>query len=287
MTDDDGRGSVGGGAQSNGDSPDRQRLAPRVWLPALALVVIVAVVSVIVIMRDHASPQSGNSPPPSPSSSGTASATHTPCKLQVTDSGFSNHYGKLYGVSTPKSEGEIQYGAIIANPCAKAVANGSVTVIAVSSAYHNVHDTGAILASETRSILQLAPGQQTGVAGIMPNGGDYDAAKVAGIRVRVLAHWVSASDVPSQPPADARHITVGSRNEDGYVPIRFTLHIDSGLDSNWMSIVMRDDSGSIVSGEMEIVGHASSSGDIVHTSAWVPQGATGLHAEIYFIHGSP
>jgi hypothetical protein len=283
----DGDGSAVSGAQPNGNSPVRHRLAPRVWLPALAIVVIVAVVAVIFAMRDRGSPQSVNSPSPSPSSSGAHSATHPQCKLQVLDSGFSNHYGKLYGVSTPKSEGEIQYGAVIENPCAQAAVNSIVTVVAVSSSHHSVHDTSAILASETRNISQLAPGQRTGVAGIMTNGGDYDATKVVGIRITILSNWVSVSNTSSQPPADAQQVTVGSRDKDGYVSIRFTLHIDSGLDSNWMSIIMRDGSGSIVSGEMETIEHASSSGDIVHTSAWVPQRATGLRAEIYFIHGSP
>ena len=274
MTDDDGHGSVDSDAQSNRDSPVRHRLAPHVWVPALAIVVIVVVVSVIFAMRGRSSPQSVDSPPPSPSSSDGRSATHPQCKLQVLDAGFSNHYGKLYGVSTPESDGEIQYGAVIENPCGQAAGSTSITVVAVSSAYHSVHDTSAVLASETRKVSELAPGQRTGIAGVMLNGGDYDAAKVSGIRVIIPSNWVPASSTPSQPPADAQHITVGSRNKDGYVSIRFTLHIDSGLDSNWMSIIMRDGNGSIVSGEMETIEHASSSG------------TTRLRAEIYFVHGS-
>lgn len=264
----------------------------RIWWAVAGVVVVTAAVFALVAVMHRARPQ----PPATedPTTPAGASATPPRCDLRVVESGFSNQYGLVTGRQVPADAGQINWGLIIENPCPQAAVNIQMSVEAVDASGSAARGSVAM----PRKIPAVMPGQRMGVVGAIPNdrrnGGSvaaYDATTVTGIKVTSLhAGWTTPAEVAQPPTFTARNIALGARSAESDVPITYTLEVDPPRDfgDEWMAIVVRDAAGKIVSGQARTVNIESGvppSGQVVHTSAWVPATAPNPHVDIYFVRG--
>jgi hypothetical protein len=262
-----------------------------VWPVGAAVVVVAGAAVVLAVVfgggsgdRAAGPPSSSARPSPSPSPSG--------CGLRVTDSGFTDRYGAPTGV--PAGQGQIEYAVVVENPCPRAAVDVQLLTEGVDGAGQPVRYDGSPGGGigDPRSLPAIPPGGRLGVTGAINNGAGtgvatdhYDATAVAAVRATVRhVAWQPAAAATPAPDMSALGTTVGARGADGYAPVRFTLRVGRGLPGSWMSIILRDARGRIVAGEERSLTGGAADGQVVDTKVWVPVGATGLHAEIYFLH---
>ncbi len=229
----------------------------------------------------HSTPARTSSPAPKPTTK------HPHCELQVVKTGFSIQYGEG-NAPKRKRDGNVFYGALVRNPCKDTALSSDVGVVAVNGAYRSSDDDPAdVLTGSTRRIPELLPGRTVGLCGILGNDSDYDATKVAKIRLRVgTARWNTRSSSKPQT-VRAEHVVLGSRDAKGRVPITFQLDMSGELKYSWMSIITLDGADRIVAGEnREIDDGGGAPGGTVHTSVWTPPRTKGLHVEIFFVTDS-
>jgi hypothetical protein len=282
------------GGASIGSGRPHGRLS-RWWVAAVAALAAVVVVVVVLAGRSGSGPSALGTPTPSPG----APSSSADCQVRVTESGFSNRYGLVYGLQVPPTKGEIQYGIILINPCPQAATNVQLLVQGVDGTGRLVpYDDGVGGAAEPRTVPVLAPGQRVGVAGELANAraagtaaGGYDPTRVAAIAV-IVRHtdWQTASALADQVAATATDVVVGPRGGDGYAPVRFTLRLNPPrlTGAAWGCIIVRNATGTVVSGDVQRLSlpvALNPTGDIIQTEAWVPAAATDLRAEVYYVPG--
>jgi hypothetical protein len=253
-------------------------------------VALVAVLVSTAVMGGCRGKGDANASPPSTSAKPPAATAS--CALQVVDSGFTNRYGPGGNPATP-AQGVIDFAFIVSNPCPQTAVHNSYVATGMDSAGHAVayrYRTGPV--GSAAGIPDLASGRRIGLTGEIANdtrtgpGSDaFNATQVAAVQIKPDSMgWQPAASAPAPATASAQDITLGSRRPDGLLPISFTLKVDGALREDWMSIIVRDGSGRIVTGDQRQVDIADrTSGAVVHTEVWVPASPAPAHVEIYFV----
>jgi hypothetical protein len=285
----------GTGRAPAGSTPTRRRRVR--GLVALLVVVLVAAVAAAAAWLTRSHPRGSAQPPPVPSSAGSPSATA--CRLRVVESGLSNQHDRLTGGQIPAADGDIVYGFVVENPCPRTAVGAYLGVTAIDAAGHGMsYDDGIGGPYLPYRLPALQSGHRIGVGGGFPNGrrsggkaGAYDATKVVSINIAVeRVGWQAASALPDQVTAIVSNVRVGARGEDGYASVTFTLRLEppQPTGETWGSIIVRDASGRIVSGEvrrLDLPLTLSAAGESMKTAVWVPPTGAPLHADIYYVPG--
>jgi hypothetical protein len=213
----------------------------------------------------------------------------------VVETAFVNHYGPLGNLQIAQVDGSIRYAFVVSNPCPQVAVHTDYVVSAVDSSGREVRTVdGSTPIGVHDGVPDLQPGRKVGLSGEVGNGSGsgparehYDPTTVAAVKVTLKnTGWQPPASRTPGPAASAENVTAGARDRDGNLPITFTLRTAGDPGNKSMSILVRDSTGKLVTGEQrrfDKVGPAS--GDTVHTQIWVPAGLTAPRIEVFFVPG--
>ena len=239
----------------------------------------------------------GNTVPPDRSTSpDRPSTTGTACELRVTETGFVDQSGLVDGRQVTAANGSIRFAFVVVNPCSQVALHTGYEATAADRTGRPLRtQDGRAAVGRSGQVPDLLPGERIGLSATIVNsrgsaltGDAYDPTQVSAVTVELRdTGWRSAASGLPSVAASAGNIRLGARGPDGYLPVTYTLHTDGPLRDDWMSIIVRDGTGRIVTGEQRRFDKAGpASGDTVHTAVWIPAGLTDPHIEIFFVPGT-
>ncbi len=271
------------------DPGGTRRWRARWLLPAVGLL-LVGLLGAGTFLLMHRTGITGRAAP-APSGSPRESAAAPACGVQVAESGFTDRYGLVSGRPVPASNGEINFGVVVTNPCPQAAIDTHLTAQPVDAAGAPVRyrdGTGPVAYTLTAPVIP--PGRQLGLGGAFANtgqaAGGYDARTVTAIRVTVRqVDWQPAAAVSTPTPVAGQQVRLGARGPDGYTQVTFTLPPDSAtqVGGQWVSIIVRDATGKILTGEPRRLPLDSSATGALQTQVWVPDGVERPRAQVYLV----
>lgn len=239
----------------------------------------ISVIAVAVLALGMASCGANSDGPtfvPAHSSAARPSPTPSSCHLRAIDQGFSVDRHR-----------DIEYAAIIENPCPGVATNNEVTTQAVDGAGKKMRDGSFYDLADTRDLPTILPGQKLAVVGTMTS--DRNPSFPGGVKSITVTvggeHWQPLDEFDRQHPHWARakgvDVRLGARGGDGGAWLSF--NIDTGSSTNVLSnpsaaVVMRDHANRIVSG------HYMKIGDPLRkqkTGTWVPANVDRSRTEVY------
>ena len=240
----------------------------------------------------------GSSGPPDRSTSpGHPSTTGSACEPQVAETGFVDQYGLVDGRQVTAADGSIRFAFVVVNPCSQVALHTDYEASATDRTGRPLPTrNGRATVARSGRVPDLLPGRRIGLSGTIVNSRGsavtsdaYDPTQVSAVTVELRnTGWRSAASGVPGVTASAGNIQLGTRGPDGYLPVRYTLRADGQLRDDWMSIIVRNGTGGIVTGEQRRFDKAGpTSGDTVRTAVWIPAGLTDPHVEIFFGPGAP
>ncbi len=244
---------------AGGTSRTRVR-RPRILVVAAVVAVLLLAASAPAAVRAYDNPTARALHGPAQNLAGLA-APGSLCQLQVTDHGATPDTGRE----------EVQYAAVIHNPCADLAVDISIVVYPVARDGSEFGLSDEDRASDQQTIGALAPGTTTAIANSIYDareGSQYPLTKVTDVSVHISnALWTSESHLRSMgrkgrtvyglidahPHVRALRLLpdTGYQNE---WEVAFTLSTDRTVadpGSTTVTVVARDRSGHIVSGAQD------------------------------------